>query len=114
MNFLKLVNVPLSMMNAEKYGAATGKSKIPYEECGISKVAISVKSIQYTDFNSGDQYTYLPISDDELFNSKFSIKNSLKYYSPNNIFVKKLRTEKDFLLYSERKRLPTPEINPSE
>lgn len=72
MKYVKFVNVPLSIFANKKYGNIATGSRIPWEDLGFNKTIVSAKTVQYTDVN-GDHISYLPISDEEKFNSKLSL-----------------------------------------
>ena len=64
MKFLKLVNIPMSIFTAPRYGKWTKKGPIPWINMGFSALQIQEAAIQYTDENE-NVFTYLPISDEE-------------------------------------------------
>ena len=69
MKYLKVVNMPLSVLKDPKYGTPTGNSKIPFEACGFNKTVVMQNQVQYSDPATGDFLTYLPISDESKTNA---------------------------------------------
>lgn len=61
MKYLKLVNIPLNLMNTTRYGG-NGK-KIPWEACGFNILLVRTKAVQYTD-SAGNFQQFLPITDE--------------------------------------------------
>lgn len=61
MKYLKLVNIPLNLMNTSRYGG-TGK-KIPWVTCGFNILLVRTKGIQFSD-GDGSFQQYLPITDE--------------------------------------------------
>ena len=61
MKYLKLVNIPLNLMNTARYGG-TG-SKIPWVKCGFNILLVRTKAVQFSDDN-GDFQQFLPITDE--------------------------------------------------
>jgi len=61
MKYLKLVNIPLNLMNTSRYGGS-GKS-IPWEKCGFSILLVRTKAVQFSD-SDGNFQQFLPITDE--------------------------------------------------
>ena len=74
MNYLKLVNTPLSIFENSKYGAkASGESLLRWTSAGFNKLAITQLAVQY---QNGNQHTYLPITDETKLNAAMVHINS--------------------------------------
>ena len=71
MNYLKLVNIPISIFQDSKYGAPNSGSKIPWSNLGFNTTIVSTLAVQYST-TADDSITYLPISDDIRLNTYFS------------------------------------------
>jgi len=61
MKYLKLVNIPLNLMNTSRYGG-NGKS-IPWEACGFNILMVRTKAVQFSDAD-GNFQQFLPITDE--------------------------------------------------
>lgn len=61
MKYLKLVNIPINLMNSSRYGGS-GKN-VPWADCGFSILLVRMKAVQFSD-DAGDFQQFLPITDE--------------------------------------------------
>jgi len=73
MKYLKVTNVPLKIWEDPKYNPINGQ--INWEACGFNIIQVTATAIQYTEL-AGDFIQYIPISDESVFNSVWSMMQS--------------------------------------
>jgi c-di-AMP phosphodiesterase-like protein len=88
--YLKLVNVPLVIFSAPRYGNRISGGPIPWQAMGFNSLVTKSKSVQYIGSNS-DSFTYLPIVDESKVNAILpkilEDIEILKTFSPEKSFI---------------------------
>ena len=103
MKYLKLVNIPLEIFADPKYGKPTGGSRVCFEEIGVNKTAVKLLAIQYTEYSSRNHVSYIPISDENKFDSHQSnMDEDLELYKsldPSKTFsIEKIEDDREVWL----------------